>query len=211
MSNDPKDLAKLYEEYIRASLESMNKEEVISQFVSTVLTSMDFNDPAVKGQVVKVLLKYELKKKGQGKIEEAQPQQGDAEDAPESDSGEELDFSSMYKPSTFDDLLDHLTLLRASHADIVEIEDMLNLVSVIKSLKPYMFDAEVPWIGLIDETLCIVWAKDIKSNVIIAFLDGMMQLELTHKEEYSELLLDDEGLLEEHHITEVLQEIQDVT
>lgn len=211
MSSDPKDLAKLYAEYIRASLESMDKEDVINQFINTVLASMDFNDPAVKGQVVKVLLKYELKKKERGIVEEAQPQQGDAEDAPESDSGEELDFSSMYKPSTFDELLDHLTLLRTSHADIVEIEDMLNLVSVIKSLKPYMFDAEVPWIGLIDETLCIVWAKDIKSNVIIAFLDGMMQLELTHKEEYSELLLDDEGLLEEHHITEVLQEVQDVT
>lgn len=211
MSNDPKDLAKLYEEYIRANLEKMSKSDVIDQFVSTVITSMDFNSPEVKAQVVKVLLKYELKKKERGIVEEAQLQQGDAEDAPESDSGEELDFSSMYKPSSFDDLLDHLTLLRTSHADIVEIEDMLNLVSVIKSLKPYMFDTEVPWIGLIDETLCIVWARDLKRNVIIAFLDGMMQLELTHKEEYSELLLDDEGLLEEYHITEVLHEVQDVT
>ncbi len=206
MANDPKKLIKMYEEYLRENLAHGTKEEIIDQFVSTVLGFMDFNNPEVYNQVVKILLRYELKKGKSGKSEEAQLPQGDEEAELDSNSGEELDFSSMYKPKDFHDLADHINLLSTSHANIIEIEDMLNLASVVKSLRPYMFDNEVPWVGVINDVLCLSWAKSAGEEALVSFVEGIIILEFSHKDEHYELLLDEEDRLEESSLMKLITE-----
>lgn len=205
MANSKK-LIEMYEEYLRENLSRGSREEIIDQFISTVIGFMDFNNPEVYAQVVKILLRYE-----QGKMKKgAQPLQGDEEAELESDSGEELDFTGMYKPSSFNDLADHINVLSVSHANILEIEDVLNLASVVKSVRPYMFDIEAPWVGVINEVLCLSWTNTQGQEAVISFVEGMITLEFSHKDDYYEIMLDEEDKVEQEQLMRLIVEAHDV-
>jgi hypothetical protein len=193
---DSKKLEQMYEAYLRDNLSNMDREEMIETFITTVLKFMDFTQPHVKEQVVKILVRYEEKKKKEGKTREE----------PEAEVKEELDFTSMYKPSDFDDLLQHLTLISSSHSDVIDLEDIMNATSAAASLRKYMFDMEVPWVGLIDDLLCFSWGSDVTNSMLTIFNGGITQLEFTHKEEVYELEFTEEGELEEAGILRILAE-----
>lgn len=194
---ESKKLQKLYETYLRESLSDMDRDEMIETFVATVVKFMDFEQPAVKEQVIKILLRYENKKKAEK--EEVPPPIEDAQIA-------ELDFTSMYKPTDFDDLLQHLTLLSSSHSESIDLEDVLNASSIVSSIRKYMFDMEVPWIGIMDDMLCMSWMRDVKKGMVVVFKGGVSQLEFTYKEEVWELDFTEEGMLEEEDILRILGE-----
>lgn len=202
MSHNSKKLAKMYEEYLRESMESSNKKEVVDKFVSTVMSMIDFTNPEVAAHITKVLLKYEQYKS-------ARHTQGDEHDEPAS-SGDELDFSSMYKPKDFNDLADHLNAISVSHANELEIEDVLNAATIIKSVRPYMFETEVPWVGMVDGILCLSWADKVGKELMLAFVHGIIQLESMGEEEARQIELNEEGKVEKEDILQILVRVNDV-
>ena len=197
---DSKKLEELYEAYLRDSLEHMDREEMIDTFVTTVLKFMDFDQPQVKEQVIKILMRYEARKKSDtNRLEELQ-------DSPPDFYPQELDFSTMSKPNDFDDFLQQLMLYSSSHSDVVDLEDILNATSVAKSMRKYMFDVEVPWVGIIDNMLCLAWSKDIDKAAVIVFAGGGTQIEFTHKEDTYAIEFNEEGELEEEDALRLLAE-----
>lgn len=192
-------ISAMYEEYLKESLDAMTPEEVKEEFIRVALSMTDFSDPQVYTQVLKILVAREQQKR-------ATAQQGDTEQQPES-SGE-LDFTSMTKPNDFDELISCLKDYSSSHS--INMMDVLNATTVAQAIREYMFDIEVPWVGIAYEMLTIAWSRNDKRTMMIHFLDGQIQAEFTHKEEKFPINFDDDGEIVASDVLNIVKEAYQV-
>lgn len=171
MSSNIKKIKTMYEEYLRDNLDAMSKEEVVEQFVQTVLGITELRDPEVYKRIVEVLLKYEKRKK-------ALQSPGEGEEGLSTNSGEELDISDMVQTRNFSELQNQLKLI--SKGGEVEMQDVFTATKVVATLKKYMFDVETPRVGVIEGMLSLMWGDPTERAAILSFGEGQAILSTTY-------------------------------
>jgi hypothetical protein len=194
MKSSRKKLAAMYEEYLREWVDRMEKEDLKEEFVKLATGVVDLNDPEVYAAVVRTLVKWEEAKK-------ALNQRGEPD--PEPEPSGELDFTSMSKATSFEEAAGFIADYNSTE---IQLEDILNATTVLTSVRPYMFDIEAPWVGLLSDMLTIAWGDSDANTVLLHFLDGHIQLEYTGKEEKIVLELSDEGSLTEEDVMRIVSD-----
>lgn len=192
-------IAAMYEEYLKESLDTMTLKEVKEEFIRIAISMTDFSDPQVYTQVLKMLVAREQQKR-------ATAQQGDTEQQQES-SGE-LDFTSMTKPNDFNELVECLKDYSSSHE--INMLDVLNATTLSQAIREYMFDVEVPWVGISYEMLTLAWSRNDNRTMFIHFLDGQIQTEFTHKKDKFPIHFDDEGEVADSDVISIIKEAYQV-
>lgn len=207
MKGNVKRIATMYEGYLRKRLMLHDKETVIEEFVQTIMSLMDFNNPQVYAEAVKTMLREEKNErisKAEGK-EKAQAEVG--EPLPEPEPREDLDLTNMLKPNGFDDLMNKIKTLSSSNQ--IALNDLFNATSIAKSLKSAMFDVEVPQVGILRGALTFMWAGKGESAVIV-FEDELIIYGYADGKKPVELKLGDNCALEAEQCMKLVREVYEL-
>lgn len=96
----------------------------------------------------------------------------------------------IYTPADYEDLLHHIA--KITPTDEILIQDILNATTLLKGIKPYLLDTELPVVKITDGILTLIWKGKHKAMLVSVFVEDNIVLD-EGAEDQIQLQFDDEG------------------
>jgi hypothetical protein len=196
----------LYLKYLKHNLPKMKKEEMIEILAPLMIAALDARNPSHVETMEESLRADMVRNPDRWDDEERAILQGEQEVPPTLPDGES--DRDMYASSSIDDVVAQLQLIPISE-DIL-LEDIMNASDVAEQMRNFLFNTEMPSVGITDDTLVLGWTNGGKAAVLV-FLEGEVYLQLPHvSKEPNELVLGMEGGVNKEGLDKIIAAVHEV-